>query len=146
MLVNSLFTNTLLNSINQRQTEQIVNKVAKNNKLNLSNEQVKTFKDVLSTELKTMYSKQQLISSYYNTAGLSNSFNSISGLSSSPYLSGLGLFGSSTGSLQQNGLLGGMGLLSTTSLSNLMPAYLEGIQTNIIPASVAANAYARQIF
>ncbi|MNN23187.1 hypothetical protein D3C81_1365750 [compost metagenome] len=151
MLVNSLFTNTLMNSINQRQTEQIVDKVAKNDKLNLSNEQVKTFKNVLSTELKTMYSKQQLLSSYLNTDSTNSSF-------SNPYLSSLGLFGGLTNSSQQNSLFGGIGLYSPTSLSNLIPtslsnlipAYLSGVGGGMLssftPASMATNAYAQQIY
>lgn len=140
MLVNSFLTSTLLNSINQRQTDKIVDTVAKNKKINLSNEQVKTFKDVLSTELNTMYSKQQLLTSYLNTAGANSSI-------SNPYLSSLGLFGGMTNSMQPSALFGGMGLLSTTSLSNLMP-YLpvEGMQKSITPINMATNAYARQIF
>ncbi|SDE98415.1 hypothetical protein SAMN04488542_104116 [Fontibacillus panacisegetis] len=123
MLGNSLLTSTLLKSINQRQTDNIVDTVARNKKLNLSNAQVDTFKDVLSTELKAMYSKQQLLSSYLNTADTNSSlFN--------PYLSSFG---------QQSELFGGIGLYSPTSLSNLM-------LNRIIPSSIATNAYARQIF
>ncbi|MBA9084896.1 hypothetical protein FHR92_001357 [Fontibacillus solani] len=123
MLGNPLLTSTLLKTINQRQTDNIVDTIARNKKLSLSNAQVDTFKDVLSTELKAMYSKQQLLSSYLNTADTNSSlFN--------PYLSSFG---------QQSELFGGIGLHSPTSLSNLM-------LNRIIPTSIATNAYARQIF
>ncbi|RCX16414.1 hypothetical protein DFP94_11234 [Fontibacillus phaseoli] len=138
MLVNSLLPNQLLNYINQRQSEKIVDTIAMNKKINLSNEQVEMFKDVLSTELKTMYSKQ-LLSSYLNTTGTADSL-------SNPYLS-FGLMGGSTNSLQQSGLFGGLGLNSPTSLFNLIPAYVsaEGMFNSITPRNMAVNAYARQL-
>ncbi|MFX3632445.1 MAG: hypothetical protein ACE3L7_22775 [Candidatus Pristimantibacillus sp.] len=137
MLINNTMNKQMYDSYYELKSHKVASEVAKNEKLNLSKDQVELFEDVLSDVLKSSideedYVYSNMVSNRYSNQN-SSAFNNYYGLNS-PQLTNASFLNSMNQLMQSGSGLNGLG--SYGSSMNTQPSLLDFLGSN---NSVSSN-------